>query len=104
MSSTHLINEAVAHQNHASEQQGQSRLPQQRENAGSSACGLTCPNVGSSERTMSLLAGAVLVGMGLTRGGLSGMAMLGMGGGLAFRGATGFCSVYRALGIDTAAS
>lgn len=91
MSSTLLINQAVAEQRHASEQQPSAK----------SCSKSDCQNVGSTERQMSLVAGAVLAGLGLSRGGLSGLAMMGMGGALAYRGATGYCSVYEALGIDS---
>jgi hypothetical protein len=102
MSSTYLINQRVAEQRHASEQQGQSRGIQQRGKAGFD--GHAQQNVGQGERTISLLSGAILAGLGLTRGGLSGLAMIGMGGALAYRGATGHCSVYQSLGIDSTKS
>lgn len=59
-------------------------------------------NVGKSERNISLVTGAVLAGLGLTRGGLTGLALLGLGGALAYRGSTGYCSVYHALGVNSA--
>jgi uncharacterized membrane protein len=100
MSSTYLINQVVAEQRHASEEQRQSQAPRQRSSAGQRAK----QNVGDGERTISLTAGAILAGLGLSRGGLSGLAMLGMGGALAYRGATGHCSIYQAMGIDTTQS
>ena len=99
MSTTQLINQTVAEQRHASESH-QSRSPQRRGNSssfGSSAL----QNVGESERTASLIGGAVLTGLGLTRGGLTGLLMLGLGGAIAYRGVTGHCSVYESMGINT---
>ncbi|WP_390844066.1 YgaP family membrane protein [Anatilimnocola floriformis] len=94
MSTTHSINQAVAEQRHASE------LSQSSEREGGEQ--LFEVNVGPSERTLSLVGGTVLLGLGLSRGSMSGLAMLAMGGALAFRGATGHCSVYQSLGKSTA--
>jgi uncharacterized membrane protein len=58
-------------------------------------------NVGPTERLVSGLGGAALAAYGLSRGSLSGLAVALAGGALAWRGATGFCSVYHALGVDT---
>jgi uncharacterized membrane protein len=61
------------------------------------------PNVGETERTLSMLAGSGLIGLGLAsfsiRGALMGLA----GGALLYRGLTGHCELYRALGLNTAA-
>lgn len=56
-------------------------------------------NVGELERWGTGAAGAVLLGMGLTRRGgwLAALA----GGGLLYRAITGHCHCYEALGIDT---
>jgi uncharacterized membrane protein len=59
-------------------------------------------NVGSSERTASLLGGGLLALYGLTRGTTSGLLLAGLGGALAYRGATGHCTMYQALGISSA--
>ena len=101
MSSTLLINQVVAEQRHASEEQRQSREHQQRGDSHSSFGSHALQNVGQGERTISLLSGAILAGLGLSRGGLSGLAMIGMGGALAYRGYTGHCSMYQAMGVDT---
>lgn len=58
-------------------------------------------NVGSIERWGSLVAGGVLAGIGLSQGTKKGAALALVGGALMFRGATGFCPVYSALGMDT---
>lgn len=60
-------------------------------------------NVGSRERTTSVVAGAALVGVGLLRGRLSGLALAGVGALVIKRGLEGHCDIYEALGIDTAA-
>jgi uncharacterized membrane protein len=58
-------------------------------------------NVGATERLISLAAGAILTGLGVSRRDLRGVLIAGVGGGLLFRGATGHCMAYEALGIDT---
>jgi len=58
-------------------------------------------NVGPLERKISAVAGAALVALGLTRRGVGGWVMAGIGGSLLARGATGHCFGYEALGIDT---
>jgi uncharacterized membrane protein len=61
-----------------------------------------CPgsNVGDVERMASVAVGGALMLMGL-RGGLARMLLLeGLGGALVYRGVTGHCHLYDALGID----
>lgn len=58
-------------------------------------------NVGPSERLVSGLGGAALAAYGLSRGNLAGLALAVAGGALAWRGATGHCGMYEALGVDT---
>lgn len=95
MSTTHLINQAVLEQRHASE----SQLSQQRRGMGSKA--KRVKNVGAGEQQISLLSGAILAGLGLARGGMSGLLIAGLGGALAYRGVTGHCSLYEAMGVNT---
>ena len=59
-------------------------------------------NVGENERLASQLGGGVLLLSGLMRGGVGGLALTAAGGALLYRGITGQCHCYRALGIDTA--
>lgn len=59
-------------------------------------------NVGQAERVVSGVAGGALVAYGLKAGGLLGAALSLVGGGLLYRGATGYCNVYDAAGISTA--
>ena len=59
-------------------------------------------NVGQSERTASLVAGAALVGIGLFRGRLSGLVTAGLGAMLAKRGLEGHCPMYEAMGMNSA--
>jgi len=58
-------------------------------------------NVGELERWASLLAGGALALLGLTRRTPGALAMALFGGGLIYRGATGHCPAYAALGINT---
>lgn len=55
-------------------------------------------NVGMDERHISLILGGGLAALGLFR--LRPMSLL-LGSGLIYRGMTGHCSAYQALGIDT---
>jgi uncharacterized membrane protein len=59
-------------------------------------------NVGSQERNVSLAAGAALSLLGLSRRSLPGLLVAGVGGMMIYRGTTGHCHAYDALGINTA--
>jgi uncharacterized membrane protein len=59
-------------------------------------------NVGDAERWLSILGGTALAAFGVSRGTPGGLALGALGGGLAYRGLTGRCPVYRALGVSTA--
>lgn len=58
-------------------------------------------NVGNPERAISIAAGAILAGLGLRRRDAAGIFIAGVGSALAFRGITGHCSLYQALGAST---
>lgn len=59
-------------------------------------------NVGTNERWASGVVGGLMVVDGLRRATLGGLAEAILGGALAYRGYTGHCQGYEALGIDTA--
>lgn len=59
-------------------------------------------NVGGGERAASIGAGAILALIGAGRRTLPGMLVAGLGGALLYRGATGYCPAYGAMGVDTA--
>ncbi len=59
-------------------------------------------NVSDLERWASVLGGGALALFGLTRGSLGGLGLAALGSALVYRGATGLCSVYGALGVSTA--
>ena len=62
-------------------------------------------NVGETERLASLVGGSVLMAWGLThlvRGKWDGAVTAGLGGALVYRGATGHCPAYQALGLNSA--
>jgi uncharacterized membrane protein len=61
-------------------------------------------NISERERLASLASGASLVAFGLTKRNPAGFALAALGGGLLWRGATGHCEVYHALGINTSGS
>lgn len=57
-------------------------------------------NVGDLERVLSLLAGGALALYGLRRS-LGHLALIAGGGALIYRGLTGYCAAYKALGVST---
>lgn len=59
-------------------------------------------NVHDYERYASAIGGGALAVYGLTRGSLGGIILAAIGGGLLYRGTTGHCNVYEALGVNTA--
>ena len=63
----------------------------------------TQPNVGQSERTLSLVAGGALALMALGRA-PGAVLLAGLGGYLAYRGLSGRCPLYGALGVNTASA
>src|SRR5438270_13956454 len=58
-------------------------------------------NVSEIERLASIIAGSALGLHGLTRRSLGGAVVTAVGGCLVYRGLTGHCPLYEALGIDT---
>jgi len=59
-------------------------------------------NVHSNERLISALAGGLAVAVGLSSRSLTGKLAAVVGSGLIYRGVSGHCHVYQALGIDRA--
>jgi len=59
-------------------------------------------NVNETERLVSLIAGAGLVGYGLTRCSLNGLGWACAGGYLVYRGLSGHCPAYETAHISTA--
>lgn len=59
-------------------------------------------NVGPNERLVSALAGGGLLAAGLLRGSWKGLGLALLGGSLVYRGLSGHCSLYQALGINQA--
>ena len=62
----------------------------------------TSINVSEVERWASAISGGALAIYGLTRGTFGGVALALAGGALVYRGVTGHCDLYQAIGIDTA--
>ena len=58
-------------------------------------------NVSKNERVVSLAAGSIVAMLGVGRRDLTGLLITGVGAGLIYRGATGHCHMYKALGVDT---
>jgi uncharacterized membrane protein len=61
-------------------------------------------NVASPERWASAIGGGALAVYGLTRRSPGGLLLAVLGAGMLYRGATGHCNVYEALGLSTATS
>lgn len=59
-------------------------------------------NVGDAERALSVVGGSLLTLKGLFREGVGGLALLGLGSALLYRGLSGHCDVYAAAGVSTA--
>ena len=59
-------------------------------------------NVNQTERVASGVGGGLLAAYGLMRGGWLGVCLALLGGEMVYRGATGYCAGYHALGINTA--
>ncbi len=67
-------------------------------NVGTKGQACSMKNVGMDERHVTLVLGGALAALGLFR--MRPMSLL-LGGGLIYRGMTGHCSAYQALGINT---
>lgn len=59
-------------------------------------------NVGEIERYASAIGGGALALYGLSRGSLGGITLALVGGALIYRGTTGHCDMYEAMGVNTA--
>lgn len=59
-------------------------------------------NVGDAERVASMISGGALAAYGLHRRDLPGLALALLGSEMIYRGASGHCVVYEALGVTTA--
>src|ERR1043165_421918 len=62
----------------------------------------TTINVNNPERWFSVVAGGARGGSGRPRRSIAGLVVAGVGGGLVWRGATGHCHVYEAMGLSSA--
>jgi uncharacterized membrane protein len=58
-------------------------------------------NVHDGERLASALGGGLLTVLGIKQRSLGGLALAALGGGLIWRGLSGHCNIYKALGINT---
>lgn len=62
----------------------------------------SCVNLGEMERQASMWGGTLLAACGLLKGRASGLALALLGAALIYRGHTGHCHLYEALGYSTA--
>lgn len=76
-------------------------LPKDRPATSCSTNACQTQNVGNWERVGSVIGGSLLAMYGLSRGRASGLILGALGGALVYRGATGHCHGYEALGLDT---
>jgi len=58
-------------------------------------------NVGAKDKTIRVIAGLILLGVGMSMQGVSGIVCTIVGIGLLFTAITGFCSLYKLFGINT---
>lgn len=58
-------------------------------------------NINETERWVSLIGGGSLIAYGLTKRNSTGFGLAALGAGLLWRGATGHCDLYQAIGINT---
>ena len=61
----------------------------------------TQKNVNDPERWVSVVFGSALAAYGLKKRSARGLVLSALGGALVWRGATGFCAIYNALGISS---
>jgi uncharacterized membrane protein len=73
-------------------------LKESKGGQGTQADGRVNINVGEAERQLSMISGTILAMCGLLRGSVSGLGFVVLGGALIYRGHTGHCSFYEALG------
>ena len=59
-------------------------------------------NVNSRERWLSVVLGSAVAAYGLSRRSIAGITVAGLGAALVWRGASGYCAVYNALGLTSA--
>src|SRR3954469_7473606 len=59
-------------------------------------------NVNSRERWLSVVVGSAVAAYGLSRRSIAGITLASVGAGLVWRGASGYCAVYNALGLTSA--
>lgn len=59
-------------------------------------------NVGHTERWLSIIGGGSLLAYGLARRDKAGFGLAVLAGSLLYRGATGHCGMYQAIGVNTA--
>ncbi|MFL6245333.1 MAG: SRPBCC family protein [Thermoanaerobaculia bacterium] len=59
-------------------------------------------NVAEPERWLSVIAGSAIAAYGLKLRSVPGLVLAGVGGALVWRGATGHCHIYEAMGISSA--
>ena len=72
-------------------------------NAGTAAAGGHFGvNVGGQERAASAITGGLMLAYGLSKGSAGGLLIAAAGGAVAYRGVTGHCGVYHAIGKSTA--
>jgi hypothetical protein len=92
------MNPNISRRRHAKAAQAR----EQRQSNGNAQAGHSPTNVGEMERQVSLIGGTVLAVCGLLRGSLSGLSLAAIGGALIWRGYTGHCELYQALGHSSA--
>lgn len=84
---------------------GGTSFPQTAKSMNCAADGCERPtNVGTIERAASVAFGVAATLVGIERGGTAGLLLAGIGAAALYRGISGRCYAYEALGIDTSES
>lgn len=83
----------------ATEREVLSPASQQR---GGQSTGAATQNVGELDRWISAIGGGALATLGLMQKSVPSVALASLGGYLIYRGVSGYCAAYNALGINTA--
>lgn len=88
-------------QTYQSNANGHSRSSSLQNEIASRGCCTLEENISRDEQKMSLWGGTALLAAGILKGRLSGLLLVGLGASLLYRGSTGHCHLYEAMGFDT---
>lgn len=91
-------------QTYQSTANGQSGSQRPQNELSTRGCCTLEENLSRDEQTMSLWGGTALLAAGILKGRFSGLLLVGLGASLLYRGSTGHCHLYEAMGFNTSDS